>query len=245
VKDYAKAVLCQFDEDYVRDNGPDFVAAVGRQAEYSASVWGFVDGTHKYISMPSTLPYRKRKQLFGRKNVPTLNYQVIIVPNGLAFHVFGPVSGHHHDSYVFLKSLVGINCEHLNTDLGYNLYGDRGYARGVGLMRSPKKGEKKRLRELSGNDALLMFHKAMKTNRASIEHWFAQTENNFEYLSTDRKMLTRTGCAEMFVCVALLTNFLTCREGGNQVSGKFQLRPPSWQAYLNHVRLRKAVWDLL
>ncbi|THU76384.1 hypothetical protein K435DRAFT_824585 [Dendrothele bispora CBS 962.96] len=88
----------------------------------------FIDGTLQDTARPS----RNQRILYnGWKRIHCLKYQILITPDGIIIHVFGPIEGRRHDSTAYKESgLVDILDRHFWGPDGQRLfiYGDPAYA---------------------------------------------------------------------------------------------------------------------
>jgi hypothetical protein len=87
-----------------------------------------IDGTLKKNARPS----RNQHILFnGWKQMHCLKYHLLVSPDGIIIHIFGPVEGHRHDITMLRESgLEDILAAHFwgpNRKLQYFVYGDAGY----------------------------------------------------------------------------------------------------------------------
>jgi hypothetical protein len=102
-------------------------------------ITAIIDGTLKKVSRPS----RNQRILFnGWKRIHCLKYHLLVTPDGIIIHIFGPVEGRRHDATLLKESGLtallethfwGPNGEH------YFVYGDPAYQT-AGHIMSPFKG---------------------------------------------------------------------------------------------------------
>ena len=67
------------------------------------NVWGFVDGTLRGIAHPVQ---NQRVTYNGYKRKHRLKHQSITTPNGIIANLFGPVEETHHDSSMWIMSVI-------------------------------------------------------------------------------------------------------------------------------------------
>jgi hypothetical protein len=232
----AKRVFMNFDEQYIKDNWNLFTSSIEAVSGYHSGVYGFLDGTLVYIPIPSKLSHEGRRSLFGRKKANAgINYQVLVLPTGIAFYISRPFIGSRHDSRAFTECGVYPNIRRVyewgaqTNNAPLSIYADRGYGRAVGLMRAAKDPERAREPQLAN------FHSAMHTCRSEIEHFIGHAKTNFDILGVFRKLKPRNGAVNHFYVAMLLYNFMTCADGSNQVTDKFQTSPPTFHDYLRYV----------
>ncbi len=61
---------------------------------------GFIDGTKIQIAPPSGNA-QKRSVYSGHKRMHCLSFQTVTTPDGLIFHMFGPIEGGQPDAYLY------------------------------------------------------------------------------------------------------------------------------------------------
>ncbi|KAE8984069.1 hypothetical protein PR003_g24123 [Phytophthora rubi] len=93
------------------------------------NVFGFIDGTKNPICRLSPRPGHRenlQKQVYwGHKRIHCLNYQVVVVPDGLTIHFWGPIEGKRHDITQLSESKLTEYLEARESDFGgFLLYGD-------------------------------------------------------------------------------------------------------------------------
>jgi nuclease HARBI1 len=88
---------------------------------------GFIDGTLTEIARPKGAA--QRATYSGHKRFNGLKYQVITMPNGMIFNIFGPWEGRRHDMTLFRASGIGENLSNglIINSQQYYLYADSGY----------------------------------------------------------------------------------------------------------------------
>jgi len=98
-----------------------------------------IDGTLK----KHACPVRNQRIVYnGWKRIHCLKYHILLSPDGLVIHIYGPVEGRRHDETVYKQSGLGEILEkHFWTPEGERLfiYGDPAYSVS-GHVLSPYKG---------------------------------------------------------------------------------------------------------
>ena len=64
----------------------------------------FIDGTKIKICRPGGQSANQRSVYSGHKRVHCLVSQTLSTPDGLIFHIYGPVEGRHSDRYMYRAS---------------------------------------------------------------------------------------------------------------------------------------------
>ena len=90
---------------------------------------GFMDGTKIHIARPVVMSTLQRACYSGHKRYHFLVYQTITTPDGLVFHMYGPIEGRQPDAYLYHASNIDRELStHLHIDVHqYNLYADKAY----------------------------------------------------------------------------------------------------------------------
>ncbi|KAE9045759.1 hypothetical protein PR001_g4824 [Phytophthora rubi] len=96
------------------------------------NAYGFIDGTKIPVCRPSARSGKKenlQKQVYsGHKRVHCMNFQAVVVPDGLAIHCWGPMEGRRHDITMLRESkLADYMADHHDVFNGYIIYGDPAY----------------------------------------------------------------------------------------------------------------------
>jgi hypothetical protein len=103
-------------------------------------IWGVVDGTLQPIARPENV---QEAVYNGHKRQHALKWQYVSTPDGLIF-LYGPEDGAKHDITVWKASgIAEWSRQHAHTAAGepLNLYGDKGYSMGSGII-TPFKGNR-------------------------------------------------------------------------------------------------------
>jgi hypothetical protein len=155
-----------------------------------------------------------------------MKFQIVVTPDGLIAHIFGPIEGRHHDVYVLAESnLLQLLAEHSQFD-GYVLFGDQGYHTSA-YMASPWKGA-------FLTPEQLQFNNAMSPVRVAVEWQFGRIIQYWHYLDLRSAMkVFETPVARLYMAGVLLSNCDTCIQGGNQTSRFLDLSPPMLHEYLH------------
>lgn len=124
--------------------------------------WGYIDGTTLYICRPSEM---QRTCFSGHKRQHCLKFQGLVTPCGLFAHLYGPIEGSRHDSYLLQESGL---LEDLQTERyeNYVLFGDAAYPITPQLM-CPYRG---------ATDDERAFNKTMSKLRQCVEWEFGKTK---------------------------------------------------------------------
>ena len=214
----------KFNETRVTTNLQRYSSAIFSKGAPLDNVWGFIDGTCREIARPT-----KDQSLFysGHKHYHNIKYQVIVTPNGLLSHLFGPGMGAQNDMGVFHLSCL----EDLMSSPAFDnhvVFGDGGYAT-IGHLMSPIDKL-----QLSPDEA--EYNEAFRLPRLRVEHGFMRVTQLFSMFQKPSLLRIRSCPVGLFYEMAVLfTNLRTCLDGGNQISSYFRCNPCSCEEFLGFV----------
>lgn len=205
------------------DNLTRFAAAVGEKGVALQNCWGFVDGTFRTICRPGE---NQRVVHNSHKCIHTLKYQSVTAANGMIAHLFVPVEGRHHDSYMLRESGLLYQLQRYSHDREGNIlciYVDPAY-----LLRSylqcPFKGN-------SLTEDQVAYNRSISSVRVTAEWLFGDIVNNFKFV--DFKKNQKVGLSvigKMYLVSGLLTNAHICQYG-NLTSKFLGLEPATLAQY--------------
>lgn len=221
--------------------------AVGRKVAYhdarNCKCVGFIDGTFRKIARP----VRSQQTCYsGQYRAHGLRYEVITFPNGLLEHVYGPIEGRHHDSWLLYQSRVldemydhlwdGVDEEHPNR---YFIYGDPAYPLHPCLLKPYCK---------QGITELESVHNARYAGvRIAVEWGFGVVTQLFQGLNFkphQKILLSPVGATYVVCCILTNIHTIIAKDGyGNKITQYFGTEHllPSIDEYLSGVSLRNVV----
>jgi hypothetical protein len=186
-------------------------------------VAALIDGTLQKNARPI---HNQRMVFNGWKRIHCLKYHVLLSPDGMIIHVYGPMDGRRHDETVFKESgLESILAEHFWTPGGERLYiyGDLGYSVGPNIL-CPYKGP-----VLS--DDQKHFNYRMSKVREPVEWAFKEVTQQFAFLDFSRSQkILLTPCALLYMVGLLMCNCHTILHHP-QISQYFSCTPPTLDEY--------------
>lgn len=194
---------------------------------------GFIDGTNIYIARPKGSGQRATYNGHKRRNA--IKMQAITTPDGLMFHVAGPVEGRRHDMTLFRQSgVAGVLQEALIIEgRQFFICGDPAYVLRPYLQVCFPRG--------SLTAAQLAFNQGMAMVRISVEWAFKDVKKYFTHVDFSRKnVLGKVPVAKWFIVSAILWNFRACFYGA-QTSRYFDCAPPAFEEYVALASLTKIV----
>lgn len=185
---------------------------------------GFIDGTALFLTRPGA--GLQRSCYSGHKRRHAIKFQSVLTPDGLVFHLYGPVEGRRHDMTLYHES--GLDTT-LATALlidgqRYYIYGDTAYfirpwlqAAYQGILTPEQEA----------------FNASMKVPRTAVEWGFKDIKQICTTLDYTRKLKVREApVAQVYKIGVLVWNLRCCAYGG-ATSSFFDCPPPTWDEYLN------------
>lgn len=219
-------LVTKFRKDLMTERASYYAECVHGQGASLDNCVGFIDGTKIRMARPGGHSSNQRCVYTGHKRCHCLTYQTITTPDGLIFHLFGPIEGRRPDAYMFNKSVLGAELESnmVIGDKQYNIYGDAAYLLRAWLQtafpRQTATEEEKR------------YNKSMSAVRIAVEWSYGEVKKHFTSQDFARKLQVRKApIAVLYICSVLLWNFKTCLRHGGLVPSKFQCVPPSLETY--------------
>lgn len=218
-------LVTAFNTEFIQLNAGRYAAAIESAGAPLNNCVGFIDVTNLYIARPKGT--MQRATYNGHKRRNCLKMQAISLPDGLIYHLFGPVDGRRHDITVLRRSNLE---EHVQQSLlvdekQYCLYGDPAYVlreyMQVGFSGAHLTPQQR------------AFNKDMSKVRIAVEWGFKDIKKYFTHVDFPRKLsLPITPAALWYYVAAILWNFRACLYS-SQTSQYFQCKPCSFDEYLN------------
>jgi len=95
-------LLSEWRGDFMRERSPLFAARIEAAGASLDKCVGFIHGTALFVSLPGGGLLRACYS--GHKRKHALKSQNVLTPDGLFFHLFGPVEGRRHDMTLYHES---------------------------------------------------------------------------------------------------------------------------------------------
>jgi len=193
-------------------------------------IFSFIDGTVR----PTCKPELFQAVVYnGKDKTHALKYQVLVTPDGIMRHVFGPVCGARHDQHMVHESgvlnwITSHGCS--ATGHPYVCYADAGYAVAPGIMR-PFADEKLNIEHKAFNDI-------MSSVRICVEWEFGDIVAQWAAMNFKRTQVISNGSrpGQQYIVAALLSNCRNCLRPA-QTSQYFNCAPPSLEDYISSLLL--------
>ena len=188
----------------------------------------FIDCTKVKITRPGGHCSNQRSVYSGDKRLHCLSYQSITIPEGLIYHLYGPEVGRHHDLTLLRKSnlLPQLETTLKIGDRQFYLYGDSAYTLKPWIQVPFSK------LPLSG--VQLEFNRLMSTVRVPVEWHYKDLKQIWKRNDISRGLHVRQCPVGLLYRVsALLLNFKSCLEKGDQIANYFKCVAPEFTEYIN------------
>lgn len=184
---------------------------------------GFIDGTALFIPRPGG--GLQQACYSGHKRRHAIKFQSVLTPDGLIFHLYGPVEGRRHDMTLYHESgLDAILANELVIDgVQFHIYGDAAYFLRPWLQTAFQG-------ILTAQEAA--FNDSMKVPRTAVEWGFKDVKQTCTTLDYPRKLKIRESpVGQLYNVGVLFWNFRCCLYGG-ATSTFFTCPPPTLGEYL-------------
>jgi len=221
-------LLCSWRGDLIEERAAMYAQRVLEKGGALDNCVGFIDGTGLFVARPGGA--LQRSVYSGHKRTHMLKFQTVTTPDGLIFHLYGPVEGRRHDITMYREAGMDDMLQaglHIG-GIQYCIYGDKAY-----LIRpwmqvafpAPLGGEADAEEDTQNTD--------MAGLRVSVEWGYKEVKQVFTSLDFKRKLKIREGpVALVYRCTALLWNMRTCLYG-SQTASFCRCDPPDLQNYLS------------
>jgi hypothetical protein len=226
--------LLGFDKQRLQANLVPYSRAVGLALGMDADhvhlckCWGFVDGTFRRVCRPE-----ERQDLLynGHYGGHGFKYLIISSPCGLVEYVFGPIAGRHHDAWLvdsagLVDELASFSfVEDAGERVPYYIYGDSAFPRSE-YIEKPCTSAVLTLEEMDSNTR-------WSGVRVSVENAIGGIANTWQAIDFKRQeKYGLTAVALRYKAAVILYNALQCARGGNQISERFLVDPPTLEEYM-------------
>ena len=195
------------------------------------NVVGFIDGTCRKICRPTGGPEDhgvdvQREFYSGHHRVHCLKFQTVTAPCGLIMHLYGPINGRRHDSFMLRQSRLMEKLERLTQLAGLHcvIFGDPAYPINDFICRMNKG-------RLTASEQA--FNTEMAKHRVTVEWGYRDIIEQFKFVDYEKSLkLFLQPVACYFKVAALLINCQTVMNNGtgsdsnNRTSAHFNCRPP-------------------
>jgi hypothetical protein len=192
------------------------------------NIWGFIDGTVR----PCCRPVRFQETVYnGHKKVHAIKFQSVVAWDGMICHVNGPWVGSRHDSGIFVDSGLHEIMEQMplvrlgSVSTPVAVYADDGYALSPRVFIPYPDG-----RTCPRHHA---FNKSMSASRVTVEWSYGRVLALWKALDFKKNLkLFKSPIGAYYLVACLLTNCVSCIEGGNAITDHSGGRTPSLEEYL-------------
>jgi len=220
-------LVTKFRGSLLRQRASLYAAAIHNSGGPLDNCVGFIDGTKLRISRPGGPAVIQQSVYSGHKRLHCLTFQTITTPDGLIFHIHGPVEGRRSDAFLYYESELD---RHLRDDLKigekqYCIYGDQAYVlrpwMQVGFPRKRATPEQ------------LRYNNKMNAARIAVEWSYGEVKASWASQDYARKLQTgKVPVGLLYIICVLLRNFKTCLGHNTIAEGHFNCTPPSLEEYI-------------
>ena len=209
----------------------------GQEAGFN--IFGFIDNTMNATCRPGGGPTRdgtnaprndpliQRAWYNGWKKVHGMKWQTIDLPNGMNFHVYGPVSLRHNDLYTLHHSQIDQKLDELFAGdvYRYAIYGDSAYLiYGLNNIRA-------RHDNLHNTPREVLENKSMSSCRECIEWDYGDVGKMWAFVDYKKILkLRRMAVGPMYLVALILRNAHNTMNGCNTCEF-FAMAPPSFEEW--------------
>jgi hypothetical protein len=173
-------------------------------------LWGFIDGTLRKTCRPSDF---QRIAYSGHKRCHGIKFQSVVTPDGLIAHLFGPVAGSRHDSFLLAESgLIPMLSQLMPPGSPiFSLYGDPAYPQCPYLYSG--------FRGAMPGSAEAEWNTTMSKVREVVEWLFKEIITKWSFLDFKAGLkIFQFPVAQYYTVGAFLTNLHTCSYGSETCS---------------------------
>lgn len=217
------ALLSDWHGTFMRERAPLYASRIEQSGAFLDRCVGFIDGTALFIPRPGA--GLQRACYSGHKRRHAIKFQSVLTPDGLIFHLYGPVEGRRHDMTLYHESgLDAILANELVIDgVQFHIYGDAAYFLRPWLQTAFQG-------ILTAQEAA--FNDSMKVPRTAVEWGFKDVKQTCTTLDYPRKLKIRESpVGQLYNVGVLFWNFRCCLYGG-ATSTFFTCPPPTLGEYL-------------
>lgn len=204
-----------------------YANAVFAKSGYLRHVVAFIDGTLRPCCRSGGAGGIRQRVLYsGHKRRHGIKFQSVSLPNGIIWHLWGPVGGSRNDNHMLAASNMIAFLTAALLPFGFYIYGDAAYPMSPVLMVGYDR--------ILATVLQLAFNKAMSRSRITVEWCFGKVLLLFPHLDFARNL--RMGRSKIqplgqkYRAGVILTNFHTCLYG-SATSQYFGLTPPTLEQY--------------
>ncbi|KAI3656971.1 hypothetical protein MP638_004202 [Amoeboaphelidium occidentale] len=199
---------------------PSFAEAVSSQGAPLKNIFMILDDTRIQVSEPEL----HQEELSDGEGSYCLSFLNFSLPNGIIFASYGPEAGAACNCGLWYDSNAEQCLEEALPNREFVLYGDSSFEH----VNSP-----------------YLHTQPIETDDETSKHAIPETKYSLEWVNgtlmsewediEDHEELNDklTAVEKLYAVSVLLTNFLTCLEGQNEIGFKFGTEPPTLSEYLN------------
>lgn len=121
-------LVTTFQTRLMQESASIYAESIIRKGGMLTTCVGFIDATKIRIARPSGHVHQ-RTVYSGHKRIHCLSYQTVTTPDGLIFHLYGPVEGRQPDVFLYPSSGLDETVRNglIVNGIQYCIYGDQDY----------------------------------------------------------------------------------------------------------------------
>jgi nuclease HARBI1 len=208
---------------------PKYSLAIEKKTKCTGLLlWGFTDGTLKLIAR---LSKHQQAAYSGHKRCHGIKFQNVTTLDGYIAHLYGPIAGSHHDSYMLGESQIRDKLEATmpgnDGQPVHAMFGDPAYPQSQYLLGG--------VAGAAARSPEAKWKKAMARARICVEWTFGEVGKVFRALSLKQGMqVYRVLVAKYYFAAVFLLNCRNCMYGG-QTAEYFECDPLDLNDYIGLV----------
>lgn len=220
--------------------------SLGANFPVGFNIFAFIDSKYIFTARPggptcTGKNAERRDQLLqeacysGYKKAHRIKVQSVMLPNGMDFHLFGPLVARKNDIYLFTESNINERIKNLQRDIHedehYRIYGDAGYEfiRETHLKTRHHHHPDFPLTPLESQE-----NHIMSKCRESIEWSYKETVTLFAFCDFKKNLkLYLSPVPDIFLVCTILRNAYCCLNG-SEAASFFGCPPPELREWMSH-----------
>jgi len=220
--------LCSWRGDLMNERAATNARCVQDKGGAMDNCVGFIDGTGIFVSRPGR--GQQRSVFSGHKRTHMIKFQSIVTPDGLFFHLAGPMEGRRHDVTLYRDAGTDAMLEAglLVQGVRYCVFGDKAY-----LLRPWVQVPVPSVAGVALGDEEEGFNVDMASVRVAVEWGYKEVKQVFPALDYKRKMKINECPVGLLNKVAVLLWNVRCCTYAGQTSEFFDCPAPSAERYLS------------
>lgn len=198
------SLITTFQKDLMHERAHLYAQCIVTSGGLLDKCVGFIDGTNIKMARLGGSRTLQRATYSGHKRIHCLSYQTVTTPDGLIFHLYGPVEGRQPDRFLYRKSnLDAVLQESLSIEgEQHYIYGDQAYILRPWMQTAFPRS--------SCSQIQTTYNTSMNAARIAVEWGYKDVKQMWTSQDFGRKLKIRKGpVGLLYVVSVLLRNFKT------------------------------------